>query len=75
MTESFLAVVVNDDLVLKYDRGKTLTELQQRYLDTLDRKMDDGLTLDGEVIPQPDTMMCRDARIQGCAATHRDVGR
>jgi hypothetical protein len=50
---SILAVVVNDQLTLKYERDKELPEHQQAYLDKLDAKFEQGIELDGEFVPQP----------------------
>lgn len=48
-----LAVVVNDQLTLQYDRNKALPEHQQQYLEKLDRKFDQGIELQDEFYPQP----------------------
>ena len=50
---SLLAVVVNDQLTLQYDREKPLPESQQYYLDKLDNKFDGGIELQGETISDP----------------------
>jgi len=42
--------------VLQYDRARPLPILQQNYITRMDRKMDQGFDLDGQHIPQPDTM-------------------
>lgn len=49
-----LAVVVNDQLTLQYDRNKTLPEHQQGYLARLDQKFDQGIELQGEYYAEPD---------------------
>jgi hypothetical protein len=51
---SILAIVVNDQLTLQYDRDKPLAELHQQYLDRLDAKFDQGIELQGEQLPNPD---------------------
>ena len=51
---NILAIVINDDLKLQYDRSKQLPENQQQYLLTLDKKFDSGLELQGEKIDHPD---------------------
>lgn len=51
---SILAVVVNDQLTLQYDRARELPENQQHYLDQLDAKFDQGIELQGEYLEQPD---------------------
>ena len=48
-----LAVVVNDQLTLQYDRDKPLPENQQAYLKKLDAKFDQGIELQGEFLPEP----------------------
>lgn len=49
-----LAIVVNDELVLQYDRDKTLPKQQQYYLQKLDAKFDLGIQLQGQFIAHPD---------------------
>jgi hypothetical protein len=51
---SILAIVVNDQLTLQFDRDKPLAELHQQYLDQLDAKFDQGIELQGEHLPNPD---------------------
>lgn len=51
---SKLAVVVNDQLTLEYDRAKPLAQDQTEYLEKLDKKFDQGIELQGEQIEQPD---------------------
>jgi hypothetical protein len=51
---SILAIVVNDQLTLQYDRDKPLAERHQQYLDRLDAKFDQGIELQGEHLPNPD---------------------
>jgi len=50
---SILAIVINDDLKLQYDRTKALPENQQQYLNNLDHKFTQGLELQGEKIDNP----------------------
>lgn len=49
-----LAIVVNDQLMLQYDRNKTLPAHQQEHLAKLDAKFDQGIELQGEKIDRPD---------------------
>ncbi len=49
-----LVVVVNDQLMLQYDRSKELPEHQQQHLQKLDGKFDQGIELQGHFIAQPD---------------------
>jgi hypothetical protein len=51
---SILAIVVNDQLTLQFDRDKSLSELHQHYLDRLDAKFDQGIELQGEYLSSPD---------------------
>jgi hypothetical protein len=51
---SILAIVVNDQLTLQFDRDKPLEELHQHYLDQLDAKFDLGIELQGKHLPNPD---------------------
>jgi len=51
---SKLAVLVNDQLTLEYDRAKPLAQDQTEYLEKLDKKFDQGIELQGEQIEQPD---------------------
>lgn len=49
-----LAVVIDGERVLHYDRGQPLPEAQRAYLDRMDRQMDAGFELWGERIEVPD---------------------
>lgn len=49
-----LAIVVNDELRLQYDRDKALPHHQQQYLQKLDEKFDQGIQLQGEFLQDPD---------------------
>jgi hypothetical protein len=49
-----MAVLINDIAQLEYDRDKVLTDYQQTYLDSMDKKMDDGISIDGIHIENPD---------------------
>jgi len=51
-----MVVVINGELKLEYDRQKSITELQQKYLDKMDHDMDSGITLQNERIESPDKM-------------------
>lgn len=48
------AVLLNGIAQLEYDRNKALSDYQQAYLDSMDSKMDAGISIDGEVIENPD---------------------
>lgn len=50
-----LAVVIDNELVVKYDRNVPLAEHQRSSLDLMDRKMDAGIDLLGEFIDSPES--------------------
>ncbi len=50
---TILAIVVNDQLLMQYDRDKALPESQQHYLSKLDEKFDRGIELQNEQIDHP----------------------
>jgi hypothetical protein len=50
---SILAIVINDQLTLQFDRDKPLPDHHQQYLDRLDAKFDQGIELQGERIADP----------------------
>ncbi|TDY00977.1 hypothetical protein [Thiohalophilus thiocyanatoxydans] len=49
-----VAVMVNGQAEVEFDRNKPLTDLQKTYLDKMDQEMDKGIHLSGEAIAQPD---------------------
>ena len=50
-----MAVLLNDIAQLEYDRDKPLSDYQQAYLDSMDRKVDnEGIDIDGQKIENPD---------------------
>lgn len=51
---SLLAVVVNRQLTLQYDRDKPLPPHHSEYLSKLDTRFDQGIELQGEYLPNPD---------------------
>jgi len=48
-----LAIVVNDKLMMSYDRSVELPEKQQQYLQKLDIKFEQGIQLQEVDIPSP----------------------
>jgi len=48
-----LAVVVNDQLMLEYNRDVALDENKQKYIESLDAKFDQGIELEGEALSNP----------------------
>lgn len=51
-----LTVVVDGQPHLEYDRNTPLPERQLRYLDRMDEKMDQGISLGGETVSGPDAL-------------------
>jgi len=49
-----MVVVINGELMLEYDRSKSVTERQQQYLVKMDQDMDNGISLLNENIDSPD---------------------
>ena len=49
-----LAVVINGEVVLEYDRSVTLTDIQRDSLHKMEAKMDSGFSLGGEQVTNPD---------------------
>lgn len=50
---SLLAILVNDQLTLQYDRTQPLPKHQQAYLKKLDQKFEQGIELQGETLDKP----------------------
>ena len=51
---SKLVVVINGQAVVEYDRNKRLPGHQREFLDKMDADMDQGININGEIIPEPD---------------------
>lgn len=51
-----LAVIVNGEETLLYDRAVTLPSKQQEYLDLLDQRLDKGFDYQDEFIESPDAV-------------------
>ncbi len=49
-----MAVLLNGIAQLEYDREKALPPQQELYLDKMDQKMDEGIQVGDDVIPEPD---------------------
>ena len=49
-----MAVLINGIAQLEYERDKPLTDYQLTYLETMDKKMDEGISIDGETIDSPE---------------------
>lgn len=53
---NIMAVLLNDIAQLEYDRNRPLSDYQETYLDSMDRKMDEeGIDIDGALVQNPDT--------------------
>jgi len=52
MSES-MVILVNGEALFEYDRTKPLAEMQKQYLEQMDKKMDQGITLGREAIKKP----------------------
>ncbi len=50
---SMLAVVVNDQLMLEYNRDIPLDDNKLNYINSLDKKFDQGIELEGEKLSNP----------------------
>ena len=57
MTEALdkLVIVVNNDKVLEYFRDRQLPERQQHDLETIDKKLQQGFEISGELINTPNS--------------------
>ena len=49
-----LLLIVNGETALEYDRETTLDEDKLAFLDSMDKDMDKGIKIYGELINQPD---------------------
>ncbi len=49
-----LTILANDEIVYEADREQDLVAGQFEFLDNMDRSMESGIKLNGELISQPD---------------------
>lgn len=49
-----MAVLINGEAILEYDRSVQLTEQQRQSLQNMDKKMDAGFNLAGQFVSSPD---------------------
>ena len=49
-----LRIFINDQLVFEYDRSRVLDDKQLKFIEKMDRDMDRGIRLYGELITEPD---------------------
>ncbi len=54
--ENKLHIIINDTVILEYDRNKTIPAEQYIHLDQMDKKMNLGITLGGDYIETPNTL-------------------
>ena len=47
--------MINDQLLFEYDRSAEIDDAQHEFLDSMDRDMDRGVKISGELISSPDT--------------------
>ena len=52
---SFLNININDQLAFEYDRSSVLDDKQLAFIEQMDRDMDRGIRMYGELITQPDS--------------------
>ena len=52
-----LAVVINDALIMTFDRGQRLPGIERRMLEDIDKHLDDGIMVAGVKIIDPDPMV------------------
>ena len=53
---NLMAVLVNGIAQIEYDRRKPLPDHQAAYLDKMDRRMDEGIEVDGRLIENPERL-------------------
>lgn len=51
-----LHIIINDAVILEYDRTKPIPGIQRRYLDQMDATMNEGINLGGDTIEEPNTL-------------------
>lgn len=51
-----LAVLINGEIILEYDRNKPISEQQVTYLDHMDREMSQGITMGERKLHAPDPL-------------------
>ena len=55
-TDNMLHIIINDTVLLEYDRNKPIPEEQSKYLDKMDTKMQGGIILGKDRIEAPNTL-------------------
>jgi hypothetical protein len=51
----FLNFIINDQLAFEYDRSTVLDDKQLAFIEQMDRDMDRGIRMYGELITEPDS--------------------
>lgn len=51
---NIMAVLINGIAQIEFDRDKPLSDYQLTYLDEMDRKMEEGIDIDGEAVSSPE---------------------
>jgi hypothetical protein len=51
----FLDIIINDELAFQYDRSTVLDDRQLAFVEQMDRDMDRGIRMYGELITEPDS--------------------
>jgi hypothetical protein len=55
-TDRKLHIIINDTVILEYDRKKSIPDEQHSYLNQMDKKMDEGIILGSDKIEDPNTL-------------------
>jgi hypothetical protein len=55
-TDTKLHIIINDAVILEYDRTKPIPGKQRQYLDQMDATMDEGINLGADDIEEPNTL-------------------
>jgi len=54
--QNLIKLVINDNEVLEYDKNINLPDNQKNYLQMMDKKMEQGITLGNQFINQPEQL-------------------
>jgi len=54
--QNLIKLVINDNEVLEYDKNINLPDNQKNYLQMMDKKMEQGITLGSQFINQPEQL-------------------
>ncbi len=56
MSKEQLTVVINGSAILEFDRGQPVPGHQRQYLDNMDARMDQGITIGDKYIEKPNPL-------------------